>query len=313
MPPAVHLYISHKYINSTRFHWKNHTWIEQQAIKSNLINRKLKMNLKYPIMLCPLILGIVFLSHQSKVTLAQDTQRTTLVVSQNPNGAGIQVMDPNNNNRQLINTNSQQQLELEGQTGDEDASEEQVVRGLLEWLEEKKRKKKENKKRRPLPIIQPILPMPLPLPPPLPHERPREIHIHINNHIKKKEHHKKPHKKHGHYEDYHDGHYDHDYHDKHYSGKHSWPLLGHHLNWDHFGGHDHHGGDHHGGYDDYGGHESAKIEKSIKLPRSSLEQRQQQPRQDRSAKLVATSGPIISITTTTTTTTRRPNRRLFAG
>lgn len=184
--------------------------------------------------------------------------RTTLVVSQNPNGNGFSVVDKSNNN-QVINTNSEQQVDG---NDEDDRMEEQVVSGLLEWLEEKKRKKREKKKKKKKgekeeeekkPLVEPKL-------------EKKEIHIHINTHIKKEEHKKKKHhhehKKHGGYEDYHDGHYDHDSHDKHYQGKHSWPLLGHHYNWDydyHSGHGDHYGG-HHG--DDYG-HESNKVSKFV--------------------------------------------------
>lgn len=175
----------------------------------------------------------------------QQQQRTSLIISQNGNGQ-IRVVDPSTNSSRVINTS-----ELDNQTAEEEGDlDEQVVRGLWEWLEEKKRKKKD-KNRRPKPLVQPKI------------ER-KEIHIHINNTIKKKDdHHKKKKKHHGdyHYESYHDAGHHYDYHDKHYHGKHSWPLLGHHY----YGSdHDYHGhygaGQHHyGGHDDYSGYESQKV------------------------------------------------------
>lgn len=187
--------------------------------------------------------------------------RTTLVVSKNPNGDGYRVVDPNTNN-QLINTSNQaQNYNNDDNDEDDDEMEQQVVNGLLDWLDKKKKKKRKDKDkiRPPRPTLQPYIR-------PERHEK-KVIHIHINNHIKKSGKHaqKKHHGGHyyGQYENYHDGHYDHDYHDKHYHGKHSWPLLSHHFNWDyysmdHYGGHQ---GDHYG--DDYGGYESKKVAKYV--------------------------------------------------
>lgn len=181
---------------------------------------------------------------------------TTLVVSQDPNGNGINVVD-RATNQQLVNTN---QLEVNGND-----QEELVVAGLLEWLKKKKREKDEKKNQNKLPIILPMplpqpqpMPMPLPMPLPHPHQR-KEIHIHINNHVKKDSHKKKHHQHHKHgydFEDYHHGHDDHDYHDKHYYGKSSFPLLSHHISFDHYD-QGWHGGVH-GGHSehDYSGYES---------------------------------------------------------
>lgn len=200
----------------------------------------------------------------------------TLVISQNANG-GIRVVD-RTTNRELVNTNN---LQLNENNEAGEANENTgLVAGLLEWIEEKKRKKKEKEKEK-QPIILPIpMPQPLPQPLPLPYRKERkEIHIHINNHIRK-DHGKKPHKqqhhhKHGHhYEEYHDGHGDHGHHDKYYHGKHSYPLLGHHMLFDHYDHHDHSSGDHGqhsyghdhqgGGADDYSGYESRGVAQYMK-------------------------------------------------
>lgn len=204
------------------------------------------------------------------------------MLSQNPNGQGVRVVDQNTG-REVINTNSRQ-AELEGDGGVDD----RVVSGLLEWLENKKKKKKPEvvpiilpppiqPPIQPFQPIQPYQPMihPIPPPPPPPHHhhnhiQPKIIHIHINNHPQK--HQKKHnHNKHGGYEDYHGGHYDHD---KHYHGKHSWPLLSHHYNWDQdyyfgmSGGHGGGGGGHSAG-DDYAGYESKQVASKVGAPSSS--------------------------------------------
>lgn len=179
-----------------------------------------------------------------------DQQRTTLVVSPNANGQGVRVLDQSTG-REVLNTNqaSGQQIELEG-----DRDEDRIVSGLLEWLENKKKKKR--------PQVLPVI-----LPEPPHRQQPKIIHIHINNHIQKhpNKHHKKHHNhKHGHYEDYHGGHYDHD---KYYHGKHSWPLLSHHYNWDQdyyfgmsgLGGHGFGGS----GGDDYAGYESKQVASKV--------------------------------------------------
>lgn len=185
----------------------------------------------------------------------QPNGQQTLIVSQNPSGQGIRVID-RSTNRQLVDTGNLQ--ELESDADDEDGLDDRLVGGLLEWFEklkEKKRKKKQKKNDKQedkQPIILPIRPEK--------HER-KEIHIHINNHIKKHDSHKKrpqhhhQQKKHGHYEDYHEGHYDHD---KHFYGKHSFPLLGHHFD---LGNdyHEHYGSHYGSGHDDYSGHESKKV------------------------------------------------------
>ena len=180
------------------------------------------------------------------------------MVSQSPDGDGIRVVD-RQSNREIINTNREIQEDDE-----DDEAEEQVVQGLLEWLDKKKKKKKKEKgkgkKKDRQPLILPVVPEK--------HER-KEIHIHINNHIKKYDNHKKQqpkHKKHGGYEDYHEGHYGHDYHDKHYQGKHSYPLLGHHLHLDHY---EAYGGGHYGGqhdhHEDYSGYESKKVARYVPM------------------------------------------------
>lgn len=201
----------------------------------------------------------------------QQVGQTTLVVTQNSDGQGIRVID-RNTNRQLINTGDLQNNNQQENDDDDDEMDEQVVNGLLEWLENKKKKKKnkKDKDKEKKPLV-------------LPTKRPKiekkEIHIHINNHISKdhkhhkgkhQQHHKGKHHSGGHYEDYHDGHYE-GHHDKHYQGKHSWPLLGHHYYDldhydDHYGGGYSHGGHDHG--DEYGGYESKEIAKYAKNPTS---------------------------------------------
>lgn len=188
-----------------------------------------------------------------------DAAGQTLVISQNANG-GIRVWD-RATNRELVNTGSLQLTENE-----EDNS---LVQGLLEWIEEKKRKKKEKKDKEKKdkerqPLVYPV-PVPVPVQPNQPYRQERkEIHIHINNHIKKQPHKKHHGGKHHHYEHYHDGH---GAHDKFYHGKHPYPLLGHHMFFDHFdhfdhhhdggGGHHSHGHDHHD--DEYSGYESRGV------------------------------------------------------
>lgn len=187
-----------------------------------------------------MLANLIFVSAAQSGQQQQGT--TTLVLSQVPGGEpAVRVVDPNSGaERQQVEQEQDEQLE------------EQVVSGLLEWLEKKKKKKKEKKEGK----KQEAQPTAAPYARPAHGKKEIHIHITINNNHNKKQHdqqHQK-HKKHG-YEQYHEGH--HDQHDKHYSGKHSWPLLGHHHNWDmdFFSANS---GDHHA--DDYGGYESKQVE-----------------------------------------------------
>lgn len=198
-----------------------------------------------------LIFALTCLAFALGITGAQETRiserrSSGILVRRNRDGDGIQILDQRSG-RELWSSNSDDDSE--------DEIDQRIVAGLIDWLD-KKKKKKDKDKEKPKPEPQPE---PKPEPKPVEPAKPvkPEIHIHIHT-TKKKDHKKTDH--YGHSEHYHTGHYEHDKHDKHFHGKHSWPLLGHHMNWAKFAGHygDLQGDDFHSGY------ESSQVAKVVK-------------------------------------------------